>query len=58
MRLVVPDTLKVLLVDDWEAVTKNNQVRLLLASTATALNGASVCSTLPAGHTPQKSDCR
>jgi len=27
MRLVVPDTLKVLLVDDWEAVTKNNQVR-------------------------------
>jgi hypothetical protein len=34
MRLVVPDTLKVLLVDDWEAVTKNNQVRLLLASTA------------------------
>lgn len=27
MRLAVPDTLKVLLVDDWEAVTKNNQVR-------------------------------
>ena len=26
MRLAVPDTLKVLLVDDWEAVTKNNQV--------------------------------
>ena len=26
MRLVVPETLKVLLVDDWEAVTKNNQV--------------------------------
>ena len=26
MRLVVPDPLKVLLVDDWEAVTKNNQV--------------------------------
>jgi len=26
MRLVVPDTLKVLLVDDWEAVTKNNQL--------------------------------
>lgn len=30
MRLVVPDTLKVLLVDDWEAVTKNNQVRVSL----------------------------
>jgi mortality factor 4-like protein 1 len=29
MRLTVPDTLKVLLVDDWEAVTKNNQVRRL-----------------------------
>jgi len=27
MRLAVPDTLKVLLVDDWEAVTKNSQVR-------------------------------
>jgi mortality factor 4-like protein 1 len=26
MRLAVPDTLKVLLVDDWEAITKNNQV--------------------------------
>jgi len=26
MRLAVPDTLKVLLVDDWEAVTKNNQL--------------------------------
>jgi mortality factor 4-like protein 1 len=30
MRLVVPDALKVLLVDDWEAVTKNNQVRVSL----------------------------
>ena len=29
MKLNVPETLKVLLVDDWEAVTKNNQVRLL-----------------------------
>ena len=27
MKLNVPETLKVLLVDDWEAVTKNNQVR-------------------------------
>ena len=34
MRLVVPDTLKVLLVDDWEAVTKNNQVCSLLAPAA------------------------
>lgn len=29
MRLAVPDALKVLLVDDWEAVTKNNQVASL-----------------------------
>lgn len=28
MKLNVPESLKVLLVDDWEAVTKNNQVRL------------------------------
>lgn len=27
MKLNVPEALKVLLVDDWEAVTKNNQVR-------------------------------
>ncbi|KAI0919772.1 hypothetical protein AcV5_001746 [Taiwanofungus camphoratus] len=27
MKLSVPEALKVLLVDDWEAVTKNNQVR-------------------------------
>lgn len=26
MRLNVPESLKSLLVDDWEAVTKNNQV--------------------------------
>ena len=26
MKLSVPDILKVQLVDDWEAVTKNNQV--------------------------------
>lgn len=26
MKLNVPEMLKVLLVDDWEAVTKNNQV--------------------------------
>ena len=26
MKLNIPETLKVLLVDDWEAVTKNNQV--------------------------------
>lgn len=25
MKLNVPDVLKVLLVDDWEAITKNNQ---------------------------------
>ena len=28
MKLSVPEPLKVLLVDDWEAVTKNNQVRI------------------------------
>lgn len=27
MKLNIPEILKVLLVDDWEAVTKNNQVR-------------------------------
>jgi mortality factor 4-like protein 1 len=42
MRLVVPDTLKVLLVDDWEAVTKNNQVRSFARFYSTALSGASV----------------
>ena len=26
LRLTVPDALKVILVDDWESVTKNNQV--------------------------------
>ena len=30
MKLTVPEQLKVLLVDDWEAVTKNNQVRLAI----------------------------
>lgn len=29
MKLNVPEILKVLLVDDWEAVTKNNQVRVM-----------------------------
>ena len=29
MKLTVPEPLKVLLVDDWEAVTKNNQVRIV-----------------------------
>lgn len=28
MKLAVPEALKQLLVDDWEAVTKNNQVRI------------------------------
>lgn len=28
MKLDVPEILKVMLVDDWEAVTKNSQVRL------------------------------
>jgi mortality factor 4-like protein 1 len=27
MKLTVPELLKTILVDDWEAVTKNNQVR-------------------------------
>jgi hypothetical protein len=27
IKLVIPDQLKIQLVDDWEAVTKNNQVR-------------------------------
>ncbi|KAI0252848.1 MRG-domain-containing protein [Lactifluus subvellereus] len=36
MRLVVPDPLKVLLVDDWEAVTKNNQLVTLPRSPTVA----------------------
>lgn len=31
MKLDVPDVLKVVLVDDWEAVTKNNQVGHLVS---------------------------
>ena len=34
MKLNVPEQLKVLLVDDWEAVTKNNQVRTGLTGSA------------------------
>ena len=30
MKLVVPDILKMVLVDDWEAVTKNHQVKLFI----------------------------
>ena len=30
LKLNVPEILKVLLVDDWEAVTKNNQVRAFI----------------------------
>lgn len=41
MKLEVPDVLKVVLVDDWEAVTKNNQVRISLAT------GSHPCSCLP-----------
>jgi mortality factor 4-like protein 1 len=28
LKLIVPETLKLILVDDWEAITKNNQVRV------------------------------
>jgi mortality factor 4-like protein 1 len=35
MKLNVPEILKVLLVDDWEAVTKNNQARPLLTCKVT-----------------------
>ena len=60
MRLVVPDTLKVLLVDDWEAVTKNNQVCPLLVPAARhdAERQPRMCPTLPVGHAPQESHCR
>ena len=34
MKLNVPEQLKVLLVDDWEAVTKNNQVCIILMERA------------------------
>ncbi len=39
MKLIVPEPLKVLLVDDWEAVTKNNHVRVCVAG-----SGVHVCS--------------
>ncbi len=35
MKLTVPEILKTILVDDWEAVTKNNQVRLFRSHTST-----------------------
>ena len=38
MKLSVPEILKVILVDDWEAVTKNNQVRSLDASRKRSTN--------------------
>lgn len=31
LKLMVPDVLKMVLVDDWEAVTKNHQVSLFLS---------------------------
>jgi hypothetical protein len=37
LKLVVPDVLKVILVDDWEAVTKNNQVSVAAAYARIAL---------------------
>jgi len=38
MKLNVPETLKVLLVDDWEAVTKNNQVWRVACNAASFLS--------------------
>ena len=55
MRLVVPDTLKVLLVDDWEAVTKNNQVRPPRMASFWALSSPRPASV---GHSTSKSHCR
>ena len=52
MRLAVPDTLKVLLVDDWEAVTKNNQVRFQ-SSYPPRLQRSTAF--LPVGHLTPKS---
>ena len=54
MKLTVPEVLKTILVDDWEAVTKNNQVRLagitlLMNSTLTLGNSQLV--TLPRNPT-------
>jgi len=37
MKLTVPELLKTILVDDWEAVTKNNQVRLAVVTFFTTL---------------------
>lgn len=38
MRLNVPEILKVKLVDDWEAVTKNNQVRLQVSNVVQSID--------------------
>lgn len=50
MKLNVPEILKVLLVDDWEAITKNNQVGI--ASIVVKLD----TDTSLAGHTSESSD--
>lgn len=57
MKLAVPEVLKVMLVDDWEAVTKNNQVRLLFCSPGRffALSSDLV---FIASNPPAGSDCR
>ena len=44
MKLDVPDVLKVVLVDDWEAVTKNNQVPLLISRCPNLAHAFEYCS--------------
>jgi len=45
VKIVIPDILKLQLVDDWENVTKNNQVRCSLLNRRKKTDG-----TLSAGH--------
>lgn len=43
VKIPIPDILRVKLVDDWEAVTKNNQVRQDIQETRIGLRLMSLC---------------
>lgn len=44
MKLTIPEVLKARLVDDWEAVTKNNQVSALRSFKLTVIESPLFCS--------------
>lgn len=63
MKLNVPEALKVLLVDDWEAITKNNQARLSLIGCMHLLHHSSlftcsVCGCCTNAACPAPSDAK